>query len=445
MITDASFPSVSVIIPTHNRCASLQRTLDALCLQTYPASLLEVLIVTDRCVDETAAMLSRYAAPFRLNVFILKDPAQGPASARNLGATAATGHLLLFIDDDVEPKPSLVMAHVQAHQEHFGRVVIGPYFPAVQGRVDYLRQQMRRWWEDKFHTIQQPGHRFSYCDVLSGNLSLEAAMFRHVGGFDPAFPCAHEDYELGIRLMNADATICFVPEALALHHEHESTNLGRTFQRARLEGRADVLIGHRHPDLRPSLPLAKLQQPSGVLKKVVHILAYRYGRLGDAVASLVQLILNPAEHLHFHSRWGRLYRGLRYYWYLRGVAEQIGTHGDLVAFVQEAPVRLFQDDLDLQIDLADGIESAEQQLDHDRPRSVGLRYGQQLIGRIHPGLGLERIRGRHLRPILATDLALPFVQALAVDGAICSEQSLLPDIRFTTSKNLATPHVNKNH
>ncbi len=445
MTTQASLPTVSIIIPTHNRCASLRRTLDALCLQTYPMSLLEVVVVTDRCVDETADLLGRYAAPFRLNVLMLMDPAQGPASARNLGAASAAGHLLLFIDDDVEPTPSLVMAHVQAHQEHSGRVVIGPYVPALQGRIDYLRQRLRKWWEDKFHTMQQPGHRFSYCDILSGNFSLETTMFRHVGGFDPTFPCAHEDYELGIRLVNADVTICFVPEALALHHEHESTNLNRTFQRACLEGRADVLIGHRHPNLRPILPLAKLQQSSGVPGKFVHLLAYRYGRLGDAFASLIQLILKPVEQLHLHSRWERLYRGLRYYWYLRGVAEEIGTHRDLVAFIQEAPLHPIQDDLNLQIDLANGIESAEQQLDRDRPSSVGLHYGQQLIGRIPPGPGLERLRGRHLRPILAADLAWPFVQALVVDGALRSEKSPLHRHPIQEAQHLATPYANQNY
>jgi len=408
-------------------------------------SLLEVVVVTDRCVDETADLLGRYAAPFRLTVLVLEDPAQGPASARNLGASSATGQLLLFIDDDIEPTPSLVMTHVQAHQEHSGRVVIGPYVPALRGRVGYLRQQLRKWWEDKFHAMRQPGHRFSYSDILSGNLSLETRMFRQVGGFDTAFPCAHEDYELGIRLMNADAAVCFVPDALALHHEHESTNLSRTFQRARLEGRADVLIGHRHPDLRPTLPLVKLQHPSGVPGTFVHLLAYRFGRLGDACARLIQLILKPVEQLHFHSRWERLYRGLRYYWYLRGVAEEIGTHRELVAFIQEAPLHPIQDDLNLQIDLADGIESAELRLDRERPSSVRLRYGQQLIGRIPPGPGLERLRGRHLRPMLATDLAWPFVQALAVDRAIGSEKSPLHQHPIQEAQQLATLHANQNY
>ena len=233
--------------------------------------------------------------------------------------------------------------------------------------------------------MQQPGHRFSYSDILSGNLSLETRMFHHVNGFDSAFPCAHEDYELGIRLMNADAAVCFAPDAFALHHEHESTNLSRTFQRARLEGRADVLIGYRHPDIRSTLPLVALQHISGVLEHFVHLLAYRCGPLGDACACLIQLILKPMERLHFHKRWEWLYRGLRYYWYLRGVAEEIPTHRELVAFIQEALPYPIHDALNLQIDLADGIESAEQRLDRDRPSSVQLHYRQQLIGRIPHG------------------------------------------------------------
>jgi cellulose synthase/poly-beta-1,6-N-acetylglucosamine synthase-like glycosyltransferase len=79
MTLDTHLPTTSVIIPTHNRCASLKRTLDALCTQTYPLSLLEVLVVADGCTDETVDMLRCYAAPFALRVLVLKEPPQGPA------------------------------------------------------------------------------------------------------------------------------------------------------------------------------------------------------------------------------------------------------------------------------------------------------------------------------------------------------------------------------
>ncbi|MBF8302594.1 MAG: glycosyl transferase family 2, partial [Candidatus Dadabacteria bacterium] len=56
-------PTISIIIPTHNRSASLLRTLDALRVQTYPLQQVEVLVVADGCSDGTVEGLRHYTAP----------------------------------------------------------------------------------------------------------------------------------------------------------------------------------------------------------------------------------------------------------------------------------------------------------------------------------------------------------------------------------------------
>src|SRR5688572_32712199 len=77
-------PFVTIIIPTHNRSASLRRTLTALCAQTYPLPQVELLVVADGCTDDTVAMLARYEAPFAFH--IIEQGGQGAAAARNRGA-----------------------------------------------------------------------------------------------------------------------------------------------------------------------------------------------------------------------------------------------------------------------------------------------------------------------------------------------------------------------
>jgi len=57
--------------------------------------------------------------------------------------------------------------------------------------------------------MARPGHRFSYHDFFSGNVSLPAAIFRRVGGFDEVIKVRLEDYELGIRLLKAGARFIF--------------------------------------------------------------------------------------------------------------------------------------------------------------------------------------------------------------------------------------------
>lgn len=421
-------PTVSVIIPTHNRSASLRRTLDALCVQTYPPQQVEVLVVADGCVDDTAEMLQRYRAPFALHV--IDQPGQGAASARNHGAAYATGQLLLFLDDDIEPTPSLIEAHVEAHQRQPGQAVMGPYPPALQGRTEFFRTEVRAWWKKKFHTVGQPGHRYTYRDLLSGNLSLEADLFACVSGFDCAFKdCGGEDYEFGVRLIKAGVQFTFAIDALAYHYEHETMSLDRIFRRLRQEGRSDVLIGLRHRELRPTLGMFRFEAPWLSVSNLLHALVFRWPAAGDRLATWMQRLLNLLERVALRGYWRMLFRALRGYWYWRGVAEKLGTRRALAGFLQGGPARTDESGREIEIDLREGLEAAEQRLNEERPAGVRIRYGKQAVGRIAPQLGAERLRGDHLRPVLATHLARPLLHALALERAL--------DVSVEVSQSLA--------
>jgi glycosyltransferase involved in cell wall biosynthesis len=409
-------PTITVIIPTHNRKISLQRTLDALRKQTCPLEHVEVIVVADGCSDETTEMLRSNKAPFKIEV--IEQSGQGAAAARNNGAVRAKGHLLLFIDDDVEPTPSLIEAHLSTHQSSKNRAVMGPYIPTTKGRADYLRTMLRSWWFDKFCAMGKPGHRFHYRDLLSGNLSLHAELYNKLGGFDSSIRSAGgEDYEFGARLIKAGVEFNLTTEALAYHHEHETTyDINRYLQRARQEGRADVTIGHRHPDLRATLPLVHYIESRTFLSYVIHTLVFNFPKTGDSLAQGLQLILMLLERLKLRRSWLRLCGKLRSYWYLRGVAEKLKTHSELRLFFEDC---LLSDNGEAQVelDLSSGIDAVEKRLDHDRPASALLRYGRHVIGYIKSPAGTEQFRGAHLRPILATTLAWPLLKAITLSVA----------------------------
>jgi GT2 family glycosyltransferase len=410
-------PSISVIIPTHNRSASLRRALDALCVQTYPIQRVEVLVVADGCTDRTIEMLQHYEAPFALHV--IEQIGQGAATARNRGAADAKAPWLLFLDDDVESTPSLIEAHVRAHQQQPGRVIIGPYLPVYEEPLDFYRMELRAWWNDLFRAMRQPGHRYTYRDLVSGNLSLEAELFARIGGFDPAFrSCGGEDYEFGVRLIKANVPFGFAAGALAYHHE--TCDLDRSFRRRRQEGYADVLIGQRHPELRLVFLLARFEAPRSRLSRTLRALAFWWPTTGDALAARICPVLDLLQRARLRGRWRRLHNQLRDYWYWRGVAEELGSRRALSAFLQDASSRADEDGHEIEIDLREGLDAAERRLDEERPAGVRIRYGQQPVGRISPQSGAERLRGVHLRRILATDLAAPLLIGLAVEGAISS-------------------------
>ncbi|MEG4575933.1 glycosyltransferase [Microcoleus sp. N3A4] len=421
-------PTVSVIIPSHNRCSSLQRALDALHSQTYPIDLMEVIVVADSCIDDTLAMLQDYKAPFKVQA--IEVNCRSAAIARNTGAASATGQLLLFLDDDIEAMPPLVESHARVHRERPGCAVMGPYPPKLQGETRFFGVEVRAWWEDKFYQMSQPTHRFTYQDLLSGNLSLDAEMFARLDGFDSAFgDCGGEDYEFGVRLLKADVPFAVAGDAVGYHYEHETNNLDRSFGRARQEGRSDVSIGRRHPELRPILPVAAYETADSLVDKIVVAVTFFWPAAVDWLALGLRKSLDLLESLRMRGSWRWLRSKLRGYWYLRGVIDELKSRSALSSFMQEGTASGDLGRHEIEIDLQEGWEAAERIIDEKKPDGIYLRYGEQSIGHVTPKFGVEPLRGAHLRSILALDFAEPLARAIAVNGmpksAAHSEPSLV--------------------
>ena len=121
---------MSLVIPTHNRSELLEKLLLALLQQTIPPEDFEVVVVADGCTDNTPEIVELFKE--NLQVHLIEQPAQGQASARNIGASKSNGKLLIFLDDDIEPQPQFLEAHIRAHLDNKRRVVIGYYPPLLK-------------------------------------------------------------------------------------------------------------------------------------------------------------------------------------------------------------------------------------------------------------------------------------------------------------------------
>jgi glycosyltransferase involved in cell wall biosynthesis len=360
-------------------------------------------------------MLQDYKAPFKQQV--IEVNCRSAAIARNTGAASATGQLLLFLDDDIEALPPLVESHARVHRERPGSAVMGPYPPKLQGGTRFLDVEVRSWWEDKFYQMSQPGHRFSYQDLLSGNLSLDAELFARLDGFDSGFAnCGGEDYEFGLRLLKADVSFVLADDAVGYHYEHETNNLDHFFRRYRQEGRSDVLIGRRHPELRPTLHIKDYETPYFLVDKILMTIAFLWPTVVDWLAVGARKSLDLLESLGMRGSWRWLRAKLRGYWYLRGVIDELKSRSAISSFIQGGPARADLGGHEINIDLQQGWEAAESLLDAERPAGVYLYYDQLTIGHIFPQAGTEPLRGAHLRSILALHFAEPLARAIRANG-----------------------------
>lgn len=398
-------PFLSVVMPTHNRREVLRRTLGALAQQAY-GGVFEVIVVADGCYDGTADLVRGQTFPVPL--YLVEQAGEGPAAARNAGAAQATGQVLVFVDDDIEVAPGFLAAHARAAGPD--RVVLG-YLPTVLSTQDSLfRAHLRMWWERMFESMRAPNHLFTYKNLLTGNCSVDRELFNRLGGFDVRLR-AHEDYELGLRLLDAGVQFVFAPDAWGWHHE--KTDAARSLVRKRDEGRADVLLARRYPELMPSLPFA--QSVRSRRYRAIRRLLFQNPRWAMAATRLGRWLLPVLEAARLRRHWSALLSMLQFAWYWRGVTEELRSREALAQLLQSAAS---PSGAVLPLDLGEGLSAAADRVDQARPRRVAVWYGSRFIGELTTPPGGERLRGVHLRPMIQEHLGWSLMSALLADPRV---------------------------
>ena len=400
-------PRLTVVVPTHNRRAAVLRLLDALSCQTAASSTFNAVVVVDGSSDGTADTLR--ARTFAYPLEVVEQPSLGPAAARNEGARRASGRILLFLDDDMQPSAQVVAAHLALHGDTDDRIGIGVLTPIVEGDSLFAKI-LRYWWMDMQEVIHRPGHRFSFKDLLSGHFSIARSRFGALAGFDTGLRC-HEDYELGYRAIQAGMEFRVARGAEALHHD--DSTIDKVFRRKFEEGVADVALARRHPGLIRGLPFA-WQGHASRKKRALRSVAWSASAAADTLARSLQRTLPVYEAASLRFRWRALLEALLEYWYWRGIADVLHHPGRLQALIASAP----DGPEPMTVDLASGIGAAEAQLDEFRPAAARLVYGFDSVTTIPAYPGYEPLRGAHLRPLLARWCPVPYLEVAARRGEI---------------------------
>lgn len=298
----------SVVIPTHQRRDLVVRNVSALAGQTERD--FEVLVVVDGSVDGTAAALQALDTPFPLTV--LEQPNSGAAAARNAGAAAASGELLLFLDDDMEADPAMLAEHDRSHRGG-ADLVLGdlPLHPDSPRNV--LSDGVEAWAERRRERLSG-APEVPLADLLTGQMSIERELFERLGGFDAAFTrdgsFGGEDVDFGYRVLEAGCRVEFNPAAVSrqLFDVDPAVYLRREFDagRSALElvakhsERAAELAGSRRLATRRSRlllgPLVAAPRPLSAPVRWGVAGLVRTGRGGPRLSSAFQAV-RSMEHL----------------------------------------------------------------------------------------------------------------------------------------------------
>ncbi len=183
--------TISVIVPVYNNASALRSCLGAVCTSRYPRY--ECIVVDDGSTDGSGEVAKSF--PVRL-VEVPGGP-RGPAYARNRGAEAARGDILLFVDADVVLQPDTLSRVADALSQR-------PDVDAVFGSYDDRPRDLSFLSQYKnlfHHFVHQQGHEEAGT-FWSGCGAIRRDAFHAIGGFDEVrHPrSSGEDIELGYRL-----------------------------------------------------------------------------------------------------------------------------------------------------------------------------------------------------------------------------------------------------
>lgn len=183
---------ISVIIPVYNGRQLLHHCLQALNQTLY--NQWECIVVDDGSTDDSTAVAQQWGAR------VIRTPHSGPAHARNMGALAAQGEILFFIDADVLVQPGAV-GYVAATFTAYPEVAacFGSYDDAPT-QTNFLSQYRNLL----HHYVHQ--HSSSEASTFwSGCGAIRREVFMEMGGFAASqYPQPSiEDIELGYRLRAA--------------------------------------------------------------------------------------------------------------------------------------------------------------------------------------------------------------------------------------------------
>ena len=219
----STLPTFSIVIPTYNRAEVLERTIRQLDAQDYPADRFEMIAV-DNSTDATPLIVERLARSSRSTIRLIRVPHRLPAVKRNVGLRAATGAIVLFLNDDVWARPQLLSEHARVHAAHDGELV------AVLGHVEQSPEMPSTPFLDfyrpfAYHEIAAYADRPVAARYFwSMNLSLPRAemIARNLVFHEDWAEIGHEDVELGHRWAKAGGLVIYNPGA-SVEHYHPHT------------------------------------------------------------------------------------------------------------------------------------------------------------------------------------------------------------------------------
>ena len=225
-------PSVTIIVAARNVEHNIRRCIESILQLSYPAELLEIVIVDDRSTDRTAEIVRDCVGQSNhmrlLTATQGTNNLRGKANAVAQGIEASRGDILLFTDADCTVPLHWVEEMVKYYSDPSVGVVAG--FTVLRNHRLFEAIQTLDWLI--LFSVAAAVVRLGYpVTAVGNNLSVRRAAYDQTGGY-PKIPFSvTEDYALFHAITrHTNYRACFPLDASSLVDSQPCKTLGELYQ-----------------------------------------------------------------------------------------------------------------------------------------------------------------------------------------------------------------------
>ena len=231
-------PSMSIIVPTYNRKAQLEKCISSILAQNFGKNKFEIIVVDDGSRESAESAIKKLCnenhSQIQVQYFYIKEA--GRSAVRNFGAGKANSPLLVFVDDDCTAERNFLSSIEAFFNSHPNAAACSNKY-GIEYEGSSLKFPPAKGAEKQLF--------YSYFERLlaASNLAVRKKAFIEVGGFVENNEIA-EDSDLAMKLLGKRFEVWSLPSIKVT--TSEKFNLFQIFRKHIDAAKKDAFIAKKY-------------------------------------------------------------------------------------------------------------------------------------------------------------------------------------------------------
>ena len=225
---------ISIIIPVFNKLDYTRKCLEVLYKNTDVTLKFEVIVVDNGSIDKTAVFFKTAKIKYLNLVVITNKKNLGFARACNIGAKAAKGKYILFLNNDTEPQSNWLPPLIEILEKDSTTAAVGckliyPDLTIQHAGIIFISDSRINTQPEPIHInygwpedLPAANYKKTFQAVTAACMLIRKKMFKDVKGFDETYYNGYEDIDLCLKVWENDKKVIYQPQSIVIHHESKS-------------------------------------------------------------------------------------------------------------------------------------------------------------------------------------------------------------------------------